>query len=183
VQRISTAKKVGIQAAEGNTDKIYVGLDGNARTTDWPLNPGETLAVDDDTVIDVTQVYVIAASGTQTVSWSLGAISPGNWAAATGGGGPTGIVWKSFADGDATPDVSGGTYFKTANTGATTITDFDGATNAEITILAGDGDTTIQNNANITPEGALDFTMDANWTVVFIHNGTKWVEKSRSANS
>jgi hypothetical protein len=97
--------------------------------------------------------------------------------------GPSKIVWATFADGDTTPDVSAATYFKTANTGATTITDFDGATNATIVINITDANTTIAHNANIRLQGGLAFTGAANDVIRFVHNGSAWLEETRSANA
>lgn len=55
---------------------------------------------------------------------------------------PVGAI--TFSDADTTPDVSQSTVFKTANTGATTITFFDGGTTWQrITVLFLDANTTI----------------------------------------
>ena len=47
------------------TDTVYISFSGTATTNDFPLDPGESLAVD----IDADTLYYIAASGTQTIHW------------------------------------------------------------------------------------------------------------------
>lgn len=84
----------------------------------------------------------------------------------------------SFADGDATPTVAGYRSFKTANTSPTTITDFDdGVLGQLITILINDADTTIQDNANITLQGDVDFVGAQYDSVTLVQwTATVWVE-------
>lgn len=100
--------------------------------------------------------------------------------------------WEVFPDGDGTPDVSGQPEygnFKTGNTGATTITDFDNP-NADgqfIRVLFTDGNTTIEHNANINLEGgvigmpATYFTGGIGDILKFVYNPTtsKWEEDGR----
>lgn len=79
----------------------------------------------------------------------------------------------------ATPDVSLGNKFKTNNGGVTTITNFVGGTDTqEIAILCGDGNTTIQNNANIVVTGGADFTCTVNTAIAFVFDvsQSKWIE-------
>jgi len=106
--------------------------------------------------------------------------------------GPTsaGVTFATFTDGDTTPSVAGNNYFKTANTGATTITDFgDPSTNGhEITIDFGDALTTIQASANIRLQGGVTSPTNdygpsvAGVSLTLYYNGTQWREKSRSVN-
>ncbi len=94
---------------------------------------------------------------------------------------PAGIDdWDSFVDGDATPDVSTGSYWKTANTSATTITDFDNPKPniQKITILFADANTTIQNSINIVIQADSNFTGEIDDVKVFLYDGTKWVEQT-----
>ena len=69
--------------------------------------------------------------------------------------------WANIADGDATPDVSGGKFFKTANTNPTTITDFDnGTAGQEIFITFADNNTTIDfTGTNLKGNAGADRTM------------------------
>lgn len=53
----------------------------------------------------------------------------------------------AFADGDATPDVSIGGSFQTANTGPTTITNFDGGQRGDVIFVRIDAFTTIDHQA------------------------------------
>jgi len=185
VQRISLVQYITIGADSGNSDVVYVGRDGNARTTDYPLQPGETVGLSDLAWVDVTRLFVLAASGTQTVNWILGAPSgAGNFAAV--GPGVTwdgAITWTTFADGDTTPAVSATIGYKTANTSPTTITDFDGATNKMIIINAGDNDTTIQANANINLNGGSDLDLKTDDVATFVHDGSTWNMLSYAQNS
>jgi len=90
--------------------------------------------------------------------------------------GPTDITWYAFTDGDVTPDISGGTFFKTANTGATSITDFDGNTDALIYVRAGDGVTTIVHDATkIALQGGISITLAAGDIMVFAEDSATGV--------
>jgi len=92
-----------------------------------------------------------------------------------------GSPFATFADGETTPDVSDGNHYKTANTLATTITDFtSGAAGQEITIVFGDANTTVSDAGNIKLSGA--FTSTANDTLKILYDGTNWFEISRSVN-
>jgi ABC-type uncharacterized transport system auxiliary subunit len=95
---------------------------------------------------------------------------------------PAGVDdWLEFIDGDATPDISGGSYFKTANTGATTITYFDGfkPNIHKITVLFTDANTTIKHNSNfIHLQAETDFVGAVDDVKVFLWDGTNWVEQT-----
>lgn len=88
---------------------------------------------------------------------------------------------QSISDADTTPDV--GTYhkFKTANTGTTTITNFDNATiGQEIVIFFDDENTTVQSNANVLLQGGEDFTgSQYDKLVLYKWASTLWVEIDR----
>jgi len=89
------------------------------------------------------------------------------------------VSYASFTDADATPDVSGGTFFKTANTGATSITNFDGATDALIFIKAGDNNTTIVHDVTkINLQGGIDVTMAQGDIMAFLADSGVWYEVS-----
>ena len=92
--------------------------------------------------------------------------------------GPTNLGWYSFVDGDATPDISAGTFFKTANTAPTSITDFDGNSNAWIVVRAGDDLTTIVHDpTKINLEVGLDITLAAPDILEFVDDNGVWYEK------
>jgi hypothetical protein len=80
-----------------------------------------------------------------------------------------------FVDGDTTPSVKVGSKFKTNNSTAKTITQLDdGEDGQEVTIIAGDGNTTINTGGN--------FRLISNWTPVqndairLIKSGSLWIE-------
>jgi hypothetical protein len=91
----------------------------------------------------------------------------------------------TIADGDATPDISGGEIFITsANTGATEITDLDNPTIGQVITIMGGSDT---NASTITD--AYPFVLSAGWTAglwdtltLFVQSATRFVEISRSVN-
>lgn len=99
--------------------------------------------------------------------------------------------WTTFSDGDATPSVATGYGFKTANTGATTITDFDDpdSDGQEIVIIFGDTNTIIAHDAtkiNLQGSGGVDgaFGPSAVGDVMrFLYDGSVWWEDNRSLNS
>jgi hypothetical protein len=81
-----------------------------------------------------------------------------------------------FAANDATPDVSAGTYFATANTGATTLTAFDGGTQGQwIWVEIDDGNTTVDfSGTTLKGNGGVDWS-PANGDVMHCRfNGTNW---------
>ena len=102
-----------------------------------------------------------------------------------------GVTYSTFTNGDTTPDISSGNDFKTANTGATTITDFDNPSpdGQPITIIFGDANTTIQASASIVLQGGQtspdhDFGPSvALDTMSLLYDGTRWIEQSRKLNS
>jgi|GEM_PF-4910591 len=86
--------------------------------------------------------------------------------------------------GSATPSVAGGSAFVTANTSAVTITDFaDAYKGQRITIIFGDGVTTIS-GAKFKLKGAAPVVGNGGGdTVEFIYNGTTFYEIARSDNT
>lgn len=85
----------------------------------------------------------------------------------------------TFANADTTPSVSGARVFVTNNAGATTITTFDDAVNGqEITVIAGDNNTTIQNGANMKTVGGLNITLTTDDVVRFVKSGATWYQSS-----
>lgn len=90
---------------------------------------------------------------------------------------------STFADGDTTPSVKDGhlKVFKTANTGATAITDFDEAQEGqEITVIFTDALTTIADSGNFRL--SIAFTSTADDVMKLVHAGGIWYEVSRSVN-
>lgn len=94
-----------------------------------------------------------------------------------------GEVFETFADADATPSVAHNNNFKASNTGATTITAFDNGYNGqEIDIIFTNGNTTVQDGANLQLAGGVNFVGTSNDVLSLKFDGTTWFEKSRSVN-
>ena len=84
----------------------------------------------------------------------------------------------AFTDGDTTPDISNGSSFITANSGATTITDFDTEkTNGKIIfVTANDANTTLDFTASGLVGIANDYLMANGELAIFQYSAvsTKW---------
>ena len=101
-------------------------------------------------------------------------------------GGDTSYGVDTFTDGDTTPSVTGGTVFKTANTGATAITTFDnGSAGQVIYVIHADNNTDFTDGTNLQLFRGLDYTTgQTNDVVTFVClDGTKWLEQSRNDNT
>jgi hypothetical protein len=86
-----------------------------------------------------------------------------------------------IADGDTTPDVSSANAFKTANTGSTTITDFDyGSAGQTIFILFNDSNTVISQSGNISLSKDGSYSPVSGDYLVLSSDGTTWTEVTRS---
>jgi len=83
---------------------------------------------------------------------------------------------QSFADEDATPSVYSGSFFKTANTGATTITNFDDGDESQIIkILIQDANTTIDfTGTNLKGNGGADWSPGNGDWLEAVFDGTNW---------
>ena len=65
-----------LKAPIGNTDDIFIGKHGDATITDFKLTPGYFIDLEPEQphdFVDMSQVYAIAASGTQVVEYIPGA--------------------------------------------------------------------------------------------------------------
>jgi len=86
-------------------------------------------------------------------------------------------VIATFVDLDTTPDVTQGNIFKTANTGATLIADFDGlgSFGKDFTIFIGDNNTTFDfSNANIFGNNEVDYLARTNDVIEVSYDGTSF---------
>jgi len=84
----------------------------------------------------------------------------------------------------ATPDVSQGNVFITANGSPTTVTNFLNPFGAPfLIILCGDTNTTFANNANIVMASGSNFICAANQSISFVYNSlsSKWIQSSSVA--
>ena len=92
----------------------------------------------------------------------------------------------TFTDGDTTPDVRPSTIFKTANTGATTITGFDNGTEGQIIhVVLQDNNTDFTNGTNLILFRGLNYTSgQTNDILSFLClDGTKWLMLNAQDNS
>lgn len=77
---------------------------------------------------------------------------------------------------DATPSVAGNRHFKTANSGATSITTFDDGNNGQlIMIIADDDNTTITPGATLKCNAGSPLLLAQYDTIQFILHSTIWV--------
>lgn len=89
-------------------------------------------------------------------------------------------VAKVFVDGDTTPSVVNGMLFRTANSHATVISNFeDGSINQEVSILCGDSYTTFSGTQGLQLAAPMNCT-DGN-LIRFIYDGTVWSETERTS--
>jgi hypothetical protein len=90
--------------------------------------------------------------------------------------------WLTAADGDTTPSVLNAERLVLANSGATTVSNFDDAKDGqEITLFFANGNTTV-NQSNAYLAGGVNFTGTANDTLTLVKRGIYWYEKCRSVN-
>jgi len=194
----STASYVGISTKFGNDCRI---TDNYIRNTG--LTGGEVgiLLDDTDNCIVSNNHFVEFNSG--SVGVQVGALSGGNLitnnltytpgtAVVNFGAGSlkTNYATDNFpatvlilTPDSATPSVGNdiGGQWKTANTVATTITNFlDAYETQVITVLANDSNTTIQHNAGMILKGAVDYVMSSGDIITLRRDTTLWREVSRN---
>jgi hypothetical protein len=98
-------------------------------------------------------------------------------------------TWTAIAG--ATPTVTGGSFFRLTQVGATDVLGFAGfEVNQEITIRAGDGNSTLKHNNAGAPagcklylQGSADILLTTNSIITFVRDESGsaiWIEKSRS---
>ena len=93
---------------------------------------------------------------------------------------------KTFTDRDATPSVQYGTLFKTGNSRATSITDFDdGQAGQQITIIMGCDNTGFTHDTRklYLSGGSNVLRFYTGDTISFVCDGDKWYETNRSDNT
>ncbi|MDD5617914.1 MAG: hypothetical protein PHG69_02365, partial [Candidatus Omnitrophica bacterium] len=92
--------------------------------------------------------------------------------------------WDTFGDGDPAPSVAGGAIFKTSNRNPTTITSFSGVSDGQIFIVvAGDDNTTIEENANIILAGSTNVSLKIDETITFVGEKNKNISREISRTS
>lgn len=125
-----------------------------------------------------------AASDTSKLhcaGWQVGTLASGgkpvyvHWN--TGGYFDTpGSTFKSFVDADTTPSVSGYRCWRTANTGATSITTFDDGFEGQIIEILCDTNTTFVNGSTLKTTTGANKSPGANRIVMFRYRGGVWIE-------
>lgn len=85
-------------------------------------------------------------------------------------------AFTAFGANDATPSVSGGKNFKTANAGATTITDFDDPVDGQdIVVMIDDANTTVDFTASgLKGNGGVDWSPSSGDQLRCSYDGTDW---------
>jgi hypothetical protein len=112
---------------------------------------------------DKVGIGTIAGGGKLTVDGNIGNLST--------------ITFTSL---DTTPDVSGSNFFKTANAGATSITNFDnGVTTQRITIVVNDANTTFVEGATLALKEGANYVASSGDVLTFYLDGTVWREMRR----
>lgn len=168
--RVVTSGTISVYLAGGSTAaNIYAASAGgsavNSVTSD--STDGSFVFYVDDTDYAANQLFKITLSKTNFTSKTYDDIEvfPHRRTA-----------FRDFDDADDTPSVKGGENFKTANTGATTITDFnDGYDGQTIRVVIGDANTTIDfTSTNLKGNGGYDWTPVENDYLTAIYDGTYW---------
>ncbi len=184
VHRMNRCVRIHLSADAGNANTVFVRRGGSAPGagvyTDYPLVAGQsvTIEADEEKYLDLTTVWLIAA-GASTVDWILGGAGAGGDIAVTINlSGPFLVNWQTLVDGDATPDVSAGAFFATANTGATSITNFDSVLDGIIWLFINDFNTTLVHDATkISLQGGLDYGPAAVGDILkFVKRSGVWYE-------
>ena len=97
---------------------------------------------------------------------------------------PIDHAFATFTASDTTPNVQGFhvDFFKTNNSGSTTITNFsNGVVSQIITVFANDNNTTLQHNVNVNLKGGTNVTLSAGQAVTLQNIGSNvWQETSRN---
>jgi hypothetical protein len=75
IHRIAQVRAIQVKALAANTDAIRLSLNGTAVATDFPLAAGLTILLFGGYLtadnVDVTDVFLLSDSGTQTVAWCV----------------------------------------------------------------------------------------------------------------
>lgn len=85
--------------------------------------------------------------------------------------------FQTFTDGDTTPSIKGFENFKTGNTSATTISDFDNGYDGQVLhIIIKDTFTTIDfSGTNLKGNGGIDWKPTTNDHMSAVYDGTSWI--------
>lgn len=160
-----------------SVDDVFVDADGsdyghahdnelNAFDVCFNMHGTSDARIEDNTYTNVTGAFAINITETSTVRNNTNGSAEAT---------------NAFIDGDATPSV-GNTYpttFRTANTGPTTITNFDDGFNGqEFVLVINDVYTTIAHNANVILDGGKAWAPTIGTVLSFRRDGATWRETS-----
>lgn len=121
----------------------------------------------------LTTYFDFGTNTDTTVVGAYGGLNQGVWK-------QRGLIFSNvlaWPDGDATPAVNQGGIFKTANTGATTITALDGGITGQVAmIIFGDSVTTIDfTGTTLKGNYGQDWNPETNDSMMCIYDGTNWI--------
>jgi hypothetical protein len=174
----ATGGTVKVIASETAADQFKVDAQGavagnaiNLETTDGGILLNADGATGGDITLDaaddltLTAAGAVAVTGVPTITLN-GAVALNTVA--------------TFTDSDATPDVTGKTYFNT-NTSAVTITDFDGAgiVAGQLLIVTSKGAITYDVTSSGIKGGTTDIITAAGDVTTFLYDGTDWLVVAR----
>lgn len=125
-----------------------------------------------DTIPSIREIlYVLTISGSTVVARLI------DWGPPAAAANVQFMKSATAADGDTTPSVLGLSLLVLNNTGPTTITQFDdGVDGQRIAVWDQNGNSTIDDGANIVCSGNIDLDFSANQTAIFERAGTTWVQ-------
>lgn len=92
------------------------------------------------------------------------------------------VGWSTLTNNDTTPDVSTSNLWYANNSGATTITQFDGGTAGQIIVVLCRNANTTLSNANFFLAGGVNFVCTSDDVITLAQYGAGWIEMSRSIN-
>ncbi len=181
--------------ATGNVQVTVIGgnFSGTNRTNAVTLTSGFTGCTVSTPCVPTLISWGVSGSTSSTRGLGIGVrLWPDN-ALGTGNSGGGGALWfqqATLAVNSATPAIMAGNIFRTANTAATTITNFTsnvtfgaGAAvlGAWFCMQAGDANTTIQNGTKIFVKGGVNVKLSSNQVMCFAEfQSGRWDEVSRN---
>jgi hypothetical protein len=153
-------------------NKIVCALTGGSITDTRGINLGDSNVKAIKLLIAGNDISAITKIHNYT---SLGALTQTS-------AGLTGLV-GIYTAGDTSPNVDGISFMRVANSGATSITQFDnGVDGQELTLLFADSNTTIT-RANAYFQSGSDYTSAVNSTLKLVSYNSKWYEIARETPS
>jgi hypothetical protein len=180
-----------LNAIKSETDDITISLDAGTHDVEVEFNPGSVAATelsDGANVAHTNAAETLAGNWVNTANpWADNEVSDTLTASVLSGslGAALNISNQIIYDAfntitGADPDVSGGTFFKTNNVGATTIADFDAGGGAlqdgeVIFVLIDDVNTDVDFTASgLKGHNGVDWDPSENDSMLCVYDGTDW---------